>query len=316
MKQDHSEDKTVRSLSINLLPLTSSTFRLDDNLYMTDNMADLYPGGLPVNSSFKFEMPVKLEQCVFLFCRRGNIVISINQKRIEVGSCGILVAMSGSIIESVSADENTEVILLVFDPEKVSEMIEANSVTVFLFSRYTEQESVLVVTAEAMEDFVLFYKSVRNMLIKEKDKNRQVNILNGSAYIIMNILEGWMKDTAPDRNSRGSRYHRIVSAFISDVHKFAVENRSISFYADRASLSAKHFSRIIIGQTGKRPVDYIREYIALEAKCILSSEKYSIKQVSEMLNFSNTSSFTRFYKSVTGTTPLKYKAGAMPDQTV
>ena len=90
---------------------------------------------------------------------------------------------------------------------------------------------------------------------------------------------------------------------MADIRKFALEQRSVSFYAARAALSPKYFSRLVIKHTGKRPLDHIRSYIALEAKCMLASGRYTTKQVADHLGFSNVSSFTRFFRQRTGTTP-------------
>lgn len=299
-------DTGLKSVSINMLPLTSNTFRLDDDIYVSDNMAETHSAENYVSSALKFDLPRKLEQCVILFCRKGHISLTVNQKEFKVNSNSVFLTMSGSIIEKVEADEASEIILLVFNMHTLHDFIDAKVSSEFMAAGYKIQEAVLMMTSQSMENFVSFYKSVRNMLVNETDKRRQVNILNGCAYIVMNILGGLVTGHDNKQKTRSSRYQQIVSSFMSDIHQYVLKERNIDFYSSRASLSKKHFSRIIIMQTGKRPVEHIREYLSIEAKCLLATEKYSIKQISEMLNFTNTSSFTRFFHSVTGKTPKTY----------
>lgn len=150
----------VKQLSINLLPLTSTTFRLDDDLYMTDNMAEVNAGNSFSSSSFMFDMPVKLEQCVILFCKRGHISIVVNQKELSVGGNSIFLAMSGSIIEKVEVDEATEIILLVFDLNTMPDIIEGRVSSEFLAAGNRLHEAVLILEKKDMDNFVMFYKAM------------------------------------------------------------------------------------------------------------------------------------------------------------
>lgn len=38
----------------------------------------------------------------------------------------------------------------------------------------------------------------------------------------------------------------------------------------------------------------------------LAAKKYTIKQIADRLNFSNTSAFTRFFRMATGNTPAEF----------
>ena len=80
----------------------------------------------------------------------------------------------------------------------------------------------------------------------------------------------------------------------------------MGFYARRQCISEKHFSRLVKKASGCKPLDLIRDYVILDAKSLLLSGKYSIKQVSEMLGFQNHSFFTRFFRTSVGKTPGEF----------
>ena len=162
-----------------------------------------------------------------------------------------------------------------------------------------------------MNNFKSFYVAARDMLLEEQDKAIINNVLQGFAYITLGIMDGWVHSSETLTSRDNSRAQRIVSDFMSDIRHFVAEQREVSFYAQRAALSPKYFSRLVIKQTGRRPLDHIRGYIALEAKCQLGSGRYTIKQVADNLNFSDTSSFTRFFRSETGLTPAEYSASLL-----
>ena len=48
-------------------------------------------------------------------------------------------------------------------------------------------------------------------------------------------------------------------------------------------------------------------YVILEAKALLKSRKYTIQQISNMLNFANQSFFGKYFKDKVGCSPPAYQ---------
>ena len=103
-----------------------------------------------------------------------------------------------------------------------------------------------------------------------------------------------------------SNEQKVVVNFYENVQRYAAQVKEVEFYAEKASLTPKHFARIIIRNTGKRPKQIINQQIALEAKMLIGMKQYTMKEISDMLDFFNTSSFTRFFRMTTGLTPYEY----------
>ena len=112
---------------------------------------------------------------------------------------------------------------------------------------------------------------------------------------------------ATDSHALGySREKEVLYRFQEDIHNFSRKDRTVGFYARRQFISEKHFSRLVKKASGKKPLDLIREYVLLDAKSLLLSGKYSIKEVSDTLGFQNHSFFTRFFRLSTGKTPGEF----------
>ena len=52
--------------------------------------------------------------------------------------------------------------------------------------------------------------------------------------------------------------------------------------------------------------DHIDNYVIGEAKLLIKSRKYSIAQISDMLNFTSQAYFGRYFKKHTGYTPMEF----------
>ena len=103
------------------------------------------------------------------------------------------------------------------------------------------------------------------------------------------------------------RKKELALKFLNDVHENCSTERSVSFYAEKCCLSPKYFARIISEIMGKKPGDIIRDNVILEAKVLLISKTLSVQQVSDKLNFPNSSFFCKYFKSATGCSPRQYQ---------
>ena len=57
-------------------------------------------------------------------------------------------------------------------------------------------------------------------------------------------------------------------------------------------------------------MDIIREYVILDAKSLLLTGLYSVKEIAEKLGFINNSFFSRYFRLSTTQTPLEFLRGS------
>ena len=83
------------------------------------------------------------------------------------------------------------------------------------------------------------------------------------------------------------RKEQIFHDFLTLLEEYYTQERSISFYADRMCLTPKYLSTIVKEVSGKHGMQWIDEYVVLEAKALLRDGSISVKEVSDQLNFTN-----------------------------
>ena len=105
--------------------------------------------------------------------------------------------------------------------------------------------------------------------------------------------------------------HRNRSIFNTFCNLLAVhyrEQHEVAFYAEKAHLTTRHFSVIIKEIVGLSASDYIEQYLATQAKNLLSTRPdLSVQQISYHLGYADSPSFCRFFKRLTGVTPNDYR---------
>ena len=87
------------------------------------------------------------------------------------------------------------------------------------------------------------------------------------------------------------------------------ESREVKYYAALMNLSPKYFSKIITEAAGMSPADWIEQYVVAQAKLMLHTQPFTIKETAFRLGFDESASFCRFFKRVTGLTPQQFRAG-------
>ncbi len=109
---------------------------------------------------------------------------------------------------------------------------------------------------------------------------------------------------------QSNRNAAMLSTFCDLVVTHYRESREVKYYAELMHLTPKYFSKIISTLTGgQSPADWIEQYVAAQAKHILRTQPVTIKEAAYRLGFTESASFCRFFKRVTGLTPQEYKAG-------
>lgn len=106
-----------------------------------------------------------------------------------------------------------------------------------------------------------------------------------------------------------NRKDDVLMKFISSLYKNYRTEHEVTFYANQQFLTSRYFSAIIKDKSGKTPSQWIATALLVEAKNKLRQSSLSVKEISELLNFPNQSYFGKWFKNLTGISPLEYKNG-------
>lgn len=104
-----------------------------------------------------------------------------------------------------------------------------------------------------------------------------------------------------------SKQYQLVYKFKKLVEEKFLALKTVQEYADELFISAKYLTEIVKGETGQNALHVIHNRLYLEAQYLLSSSGLSIKEISERLNFDNSSHFSRFFKRFAGYNPSELK---------
>lgn len=113
--------------------------------------------------------------------------------------------------------------------------------------------------------------------------------------------------TNDTNESNLNRYESIIKSFIELVAKHYREEHKVDFYASNLNLSAHYLTQIVKQVTGQSASDFIFEMLYSEARNLLTHSKLSIQEIAATLNFSDQSSFGKFFKRKAGISPADFR---------
>ena len=172
---------------------------------------------------------------------------------------------------------------------------------------------VYVPTIVLTQKEINFTKEYYKIVVDTLTANRRFMIDSIAALtssLFYEIAGAWIErmDQENKRPLEGSRNSlKIFNNFVSLVTKYHVEERSVTFYADKLCISPKHLARVIKEVSGQTPTESIDNFVIMEAKNMLRYTDLSIKEIAEQLHFSNQTIFYRFFKRNTGMHPTEFR---------
>lgn len=131
-------------------------------------------------------------------------------------------------------------------------------------------------------------------------------LISAAVYQVMQFVRKHF-DSIENVNRPLSRRSNYVSDFMQLVYTHHTKERSVAFYAAKLFISPKYLSLIIKEATGRSAAEWIDAYVLLEAKNMLRFSGKNVQQIAYELNFTNQSSFGKYFKHLTGMSPTEFQ---------
>lgn len=137
--------------------------------------------------------------------------------------------------------------------------------------------------------------------------------LMGSLCLTMmyDIFEAHSMRDATDMQTDRSAYivKQLMNLLATGVCR---TRRDVSYYADRLNVSPKYLSATVKRVTGHNVTSYIDRHTVPLLKDYLDDERLSLTQISELMNFTSLSYFSRYCTKHLGMPPSEYRLSLQP----
>ena len=186
-----------------------------------------------------------------------------------------------------------------------------------------KQNPLVMLTLTRINRLVTYTTMLENTLEKQKEYDSMLKLGDTSIIpareiilqqrkllgqcLMLEIISSFIKSGTVYKLD--NRRDDVLKNFMESLYHNYKQEHEVSFYAQEQNLTCRYFSSIIKDRSGQTPSTWIATALLVEAKQLLQSTPFSVKDISDRLNFPNQSYFGKWFKNHTGISPLEFKSG-------
>ncbi|MFA9390064.1 MAG: AraC family transcriptional regulator [Prolixibacteraceae bacterium] len=291
-----------------------------------------HPNHIPVYSLHNFSSPERKSQQfqVEVFDAKRHFQVKYPHRH---DFFEVLYLQKGSGLHVIDSNKYTIAPPCVFflSPGQAHKLELSNDIDGFIFIFTAEFYLLNRVNQNRLIEFPFFYTIQQNnppLLLKNEQDNLFLKSLfkkgaleatipeDASIEMMRSILDLILTFCAhlyPDDEGliNKGKGHLMVKRFYQLVEENFLRNINVNQYADLLAVTPNHLTQTIKLLTGKTSNEIIKSKQLLEIKRLLVHSSMGITEISNLMNFSDQSYFTKFFKKETGLTPIHFRNETM-----
>lgn len=241
---------------------------------------------------------------LMVVCTAGSISATIDVEPRVVRQNDILVLRPGHMITECRVAEDFAGFFITVTQEKLNQLLPSMRYVVPYSLRFVSNP-IINITEEEIGSLKLIYDLFCRHLSNPSRPYQSMSLGALCEVLFFNTLG--IYSTRVNKSVLKSRREELLAKFIELLENNYKTERSVSFYADKLFVTAKHLSAVLKEISDKTAGEWIDQRVILEAKLLLRSTGLNIQEISAKLNFANQSFFGKYFKHLTGMSPRDYR---------
>ena len=140
-------------------------------------------------------------------------------------------------------------------------------------------------------------------VVHQQDYNRA--LVSSLVAAQMHHYDSLFRRLADQQQGLQSREQTIFDRFIYLINQHAVEQHHMAFYASKMCLTERYLGTVVRQASGITAKEWIDRALVTRIKIELRHTNKSVAQISDEMKFPNPSFFSKYFRRLTGMTPLE-----------
>ena len=274
---------------------------LREQFYISKELAILHGDRRVFDFIHQLHPPFSIDDYRFGLIMRGHICVNFNlvERQFEAGTLVFL--GPGTIINPVSFSDDLELLGMAFFDSFPMPFAQGQMPSAF---RGQVRDFQLQVDPADFDTARRIFETIR-LLATQPNYNRQT--VSSLVAALMHHYDGLYRQQAERLQNSLSREQTIFDRFIYLVNQHVAREHQIAFYAAKMCLTERYLGTIIRQASGVTAKEWIDRALVTRIKVELKHSDKTVAQISDDLLFPNPSFFSKYFKRLTGMTPLEFK---------
>ena len=248
--------------------------------------------------------------CLHLLCTDGEGSFVFNGHRYRIVKNDLVVIVGPDRVKELTAQPGMRVEWFAAENRFLQNQLPSNNYSIG-GSISLNQDPVIPLTEEEARHILADFHRLRERM--EDTRLQFYRELMGSLCLTMmyDIFEAHSRRDASDTHTDRTAYivKQLMDLLATGVSR---TEREVNYYAERLHVSPKYLSATIKRVTGLSVTSYINRHTVPILKKYLDDERLSLSQISEMMDFSSLSYFSRYCSKHLGMSPSAYRQSLQP----
>ena len=246
----------------------------------------------------------KLEDACIFFCHSGEARIEIDLLEYDITPNTQIIFLPNSIINYSYASPDLSISYITFSNAFFQEATVRLDPSFFHFLKENPVVTLPVERTRTINGLIIALED----LYKDKENCFRLQILrNYIQSFLLDIYDKTHRIFEQNRPEGISRQEELFKRFIQLIHKHCLNQREVSFYAQKMFITPRYLSAITQAVAGETAKNIIDKHVILEIKVLLESTDLSIQEIANRLQFPDQSFFSRYFKKHTSISPQYYR---------
>ena len=249
--------------------------------------------------------PCKLEACIFAYVIEGSAEADINLWDYTVQKGDFVIIVPGTFLQIQNVSDDIKIAFAGFSSGFLNDVNLWKSLAPIIMQIFSQPIFKL------SDEFGSLISNTFNLITQAE--HLSVNILTPQVaqhflgIMIDALVQAINSNLASCQKTTNTREQQILAEFLQLAFENYRKEHKVSFYAHEVNLTLSHFCNVIHKATGMTPQEIIMNIIIKDAKTQLKATKMPISNIASSLGFSTPTTFTRYFRTYTGTTPQEYR---------
>ena len=254
--------------------------------------------------------PVRTQMNMIASCQAGHLRADINGKVIDVCKNDIFVCPPNTVVNILEVSPDFACTAMCLSSHGLQNILRSH-INVWNRAMYVDKVSIIKMTEADM----LFYDKFTDLVRLCLNPN-YTSLTTWNTYrreivetLLKSALLALCNSLASEEATEGSTSStsELFDKFLDLLQQSEVKHLPVEYFAQQLCITPKYLSIICKRHSGKTAIDWITEYTLADITYYLRSTSKSIKEISSILGFSNTSFFGKYVREHFQMSPLKYR---------
>ena len=243
-----------------------------------------------------------------VICTQGKVQGTLNGRVIELHKNQVAIVPQNVIVTDPMISPDFDLKAMFFT-NRILQSFLREKMNVWNDLVYVRRMHVITLDDDDLQFYTHFYEMLSLCFVQNTAHPFRTaviqSLLRGGVLGLCGALKQRMltDDTSPNVSTANSHFQH----FLDLLHSEEVKHRTVEWYAGKLCISPKYLSAICKKHSGKTANEWITEHVLEDIRYYLKQTDYSIKQICDLLGFSNTSFFGKYVKEHFGMTPVQVR---------